>query len=162
MSEPARRSVAVVLDGPRPPAWQVHAVELLASSPRLAVAEVRLVDAPKRLGRQPRATAESSDISSAARTTPLRRPTSSRHPTSGGDASLTLWLASADPPAGLDIVELRYGPFGERAEPAFRRAIANDDGVVVIEATLHARRRTARRSSAGPSRVFSRSRSPSA
>ncbi len=135
MSEPARRSVAVVLDGPRPPAWQVHAVELLAVSPRLTVAEVRLVDAPK-----------SSVVSRAQRRIerhlfsrshdPLAPADFEPPPLSGGDASLTLWLASADPPAGPDIVELRYGPFGERAEPAFRRAIANDEGVVVIEATL--------------------------
>ena len=31
MNEPVPRSVAVVLDGPRPPAWQVHALELLAA-----------------------------------------------------------------------------------------------------------------------------------
>ena len=93
------------------------------------------MDAPKTLGRQPRAAAYR-----AASLQPLARPPCAADfeppPLSGGDASLTLWLASADPPAGPDIVELRYGPFGERAEPAFRRAIANDEGVVVIEATL--------------------------
>jgi hypothetical protein len=135
MSEPARRSVAVVLDGPRPPAWQVHAVELLASSPRLTVAGVRLVDAPR-----------ASVVSRAQRRIerhlfsrshdPLAPTDFEPRPASGGDASLTLWLASAGPPAGPDLIELRYGPFGERVEPAFRRAIANDEGVVVIEAIL--------------------------
>jgi hypothetical protein len=137
MIEPALRTVAVVLDGPRPPAWQVHALELLASSPRLAVGEVRLVDAPtasavSRLQRriERHLFARSHD--------PLAPTELDVPPGSGDDAGLTLWLASAEPGDG-DVVELRYGPAGERAEPAFRRAIANDDGVVVVEAALRRR-----------------------
>ena len=142
MNGPARRSVAVVLDGPRPPAWQAHALELLASSPGLKVSAVRLVDAPPAslVGRAQRRIerhlfARSHD--------PLAPTELDRPPGSGDDADVTIWLATAAPPSGTDLVELRYGPEGERAEPAFRRAIANDDGVVVVEATL-------RRPDAGP------------
>ena len=135
MNGPARRSVAVVLDGPRPPAWQAHALELLASSPRLKVSTVRLVDAPAAslVGRTQRRIerhlfARSHD--------PLAPTELESPPGTGDDADVTIWLASAAPPSGADLVELRYGPEGERAEPAFRRAIANDDGVVVVEAIL--------------------------
>ncbi len=138
MNEPARRSVAVVLDGPRPPAWQVHALELLESSPRVRVSGVRLVDAPKAsfVGRSQRRI----ERHLFARSHDPLAPTELEVPRGTGDgAELTLWLASAEPLDVAEVLELRYGPEGERAEPAFRRAIANDDGVVVVEATLRQR-----------------------
>jgi hypothetical protein len=135
MIEPALRTVAVVLDGPRPPAWQARALELLASSPGLAVSEVRLVDTPRAsaVSRWQRRIERRLFARSHDPLAPTELDAPSR---SGGEASLTLWLASVAPPGDANVVELRYGPAGERAEPAFRRALANDDGVVVVEATL--------------------------
>ena len=135
MSETSVRSVAVVLDGPRPPAWQVHALELLERSPRLRVGDMRLVDAP----RAPAVSRAQRSIERhlfARSHDPLAPTEVEPRPASGEEASLTVWLASAEPPADASILQLRYGPEGEPAEQAFRRALASDDGVVVVEATL--------------------------
>lgn len=135
MTGPAGRSVAVVLDGPRPPAWQVHALELLALSPQLKVSEVRLVEAP-----------QVSAVSRLHRTIeqhlfkgspdPLAPTDFDVPPANGAQPELTLWLASAEAPPGGSLIELRYGPHGERADAAFRRAIKTDAADVVAEARL--------------------------
>jgi hypothetical protein len=57
-------------------------------------------------------------------------------PAAGCEAELTVWLAASDPPRAGNVIELRYGSCAEPAEPAFRRAIASDDPVVVTEARL--------------------------
>jgi hypothetical protein len=131
----AGRTVAVVIDGPRPPAWQIHALELLARSPLLEVSEVRLVEMPgvSLVSRAHRAIEQHLFKSGPD---PLAPVDFEPPPTDGRAAELTVWLAASDPPREGSVLELTHGPYGEHAEPAFRRAITTGDAVVVAEARL--------------------------
>ncbi len=136
MTASAGRSVALVLDGPLPPAWQAHAVELFSSSPHVELRSVRLVEGLASSGvsrvhrkiEQHLFKGSPDPLAPTGFTAPGER---------GEDADLTVWLASPDPPHAGDVIDLRFGPVAERAEPAFRRALASGAAVVVAEARLN-------------------------
>jgi hypothetical protein len=129
-----RRPVAAILDGPRPPAWQARALELLTASPRVRVVRVGLVDAPPSpmLGRAHRALDRRLLRAGAD---PLATVDVPRF-TEVGEPELAVWLAAAEPDFAGDVVRLRYGAAAVDVEGAFRAALASGYDVVEIEARL--------------------------
>jgi hypothetical protein len=124
-----------VVDGPEPPKWQAHVVELLNASNELTVTEVRIEDRGRegRVWRSHRAVERrlfSFDPD------PLAPSDLAASRSTGATPDLVVWLASTPAPDDQPLIELRYGPNGEQAERAFRRAAAEADSVVDIEAVL--------------------------
>ncbi len=129
-SEKPRR-LAVVLDGPPTPAWQVRALEELASSPLLDVGGRRLAG-PVRRSRAALAV-EAVERRLFALGGPALAP-EAVDPAAGGGEELTVWLAEGSPPdAPGPLLRLRHGGREEGAERAFRRAALRGEPVVETE-----------------------------
>jgi hypothetical protein len=126
---PARRRIAVVLDGPGTPAWQRRALESLRCSSRLEVVAVSFAGRARRgVARRAHGLLErrlfrlGPDALVPGRAAAIGQPRSE-----AGEAELVVWLAeSAAPDAGTDVLYLRHGGRREPVENAFRRAVLRD------------------------------------
>lgn len=125
----ARRRIAVVLDGPPAPAWQRRALENLAESPVLELAEVVLLGAQRRrvLWRE-RDAIERHLLKlgeDAMELGPVAATTDTARGPAGPGGELVVWLSERPPPAGepREVLALCHGGFSEPADAAFSRAV---------------------------------------
>ncbi len=148
MSLPAQR-IVLVLDGPRPPRWQERALAAISQSSSLELAEVRLIDGPRRgwvrrahgaIERRLFALGPDALEPVALDGGPAQAPGAPR----SGSRELVVWLAEGAPPAAQDgdLLRLRHGRRYEPAEEAFRRAVLGGEPCVVTEAVLQRAGRT--------------------
>lgn len=136
--EGVRIPIGVVLDGPRPPAWQARVLKRLEDSRELVVEQLRLTSGAHHhtLARRLRAALERHVFAIADDPTdPVELV-----PREGAQAPrLTLWLAEGQQPSeeltgGLAL--LRHGDRFEPAENAFWRALLAGDSYVRSELLL--------------------------
>ena len=136
------RRVAVVLDGPQPPAWQVRALSLLRSSGALEIASVRTV-ASRRRGALRRAHAAFERHlfavgPDALAPQPLDPARAAKGEDEGEEPALTVWLSEQPLPAAPrgSVLHLRHAARREPVEDAFRRAVLRGDPWVQTEVLL--------------------------
>ncbi|HEV7751671.1 MAG TPA: hypothetical protein VGO71_09010 [Baekduia sp.] len=143
MSGPAASSatrVAVVLDGPRPPAWQARALEGLRAATGVEVVAVCRVAGPRPSRAAQRRHALERRLfgigAGADAVLPVEVPDAGDP---GGATDLTVWLAGAAAPAlpaGMRRLELVHGDGARPAVETFAFAAARGARTVVTEAWL--------------------------
>lgn len=143
------RPIAVVLDGPRAPAWQERALAGLRDSRALDVVEVRFDAAPPRKrARRLYAAAEHRLLRFGADAlAPVPVPLSELDPTdhseaaSAGEGALVVWLSDRPLPddESREVLYVRHAGVREPAEDAFARAVLS--GASCVESEVLLRRR---------------------
>src|ERR1700733_7652776 len=132
------RRIAVVLDGPPTPQWQVRSLDCLERSAALATVELRLVGGRRRgLARRAHAAIERHLFAlgpDALAAVPLERAGSDE----GQQAELVVWLSEQPLPDDerRDVLYLRHGHVREPVEDAFRRAALRGRPCIETEVLL--------------------------
>lgn len=128
--------VTVVIDGPRPPAWQARVLELIDRSPRLALAAVR-VEPTLKEGRLWRLHRQIERQLFGIAPDALAPVAAEAHGDDDATSRLLVWLAAGPPPDDCGpVLRPVHGPGRERAGRAFARAVVDGDDSVETEIRL--------------------------